>query len=69
MRSAPLAITALHAADTKPRGAVALPTLATVFGPFAREDGVPAPELLSRVPTELVVGNKRGPGRPASFDA
>ncbi|MEI6500606.1 MAG: glycoside hydrolase family 16 protein, partial [Armatimonadota bacterium] len=64
-----LAITAVHAEGTPPCGTVALPTQATVFGPFAREDGVPAPELLSRVPTELVVGNKRASGRPASFNA
>ncbi len=67
----PLAMGAVTVAaeEAKPQGNVVLPTQAVVFGPFAREDGVPAPELLSRVPETLAIGSKRVAGRPATFDA
>lgn len=67
----PIAIATLaaQAEDATPRGNLVLPAQATVFGPFAREDGVPAPELLSRIPEVLVIGGKRASGRTATFDA
>jgi hypothetical protein len=52
-----------------PQGELALPTAAVVFAPFAREDGVPAPELLRRVPETLVLAGKQASGRRATFDA
>ncbi len=64
-----LCATGALTADAPPQGDLALPAQATVFGPFAREDGVPAPELLSRIPETLVIGAKQAAGRPATFDA
>jgi beta-glucanase (GH16 family) len=52
-----------------PQGDLTLPAQAIVFAPFAREDGVPAPELLRRVPETLVLGTKQAAGRAATFDA
>jgi hypothetical protein len=52
-----------------PQGKVVLPAQATVFGPFAKEDGVPAAELLRQLPKILVIGDKRASGRVATFDA
>ena len=63
-----IGIAAVQAEDAKPQGVLVLPVQAVVFGPFAREDGVPAPETLSRVPETLVIGAKRLAGRPAVFD-
>lgn len=60
---------ACWAQDTAPQGNVVLPAEATVFGPFAREDAVPAADSLSRVPETLQIGDKTAAGRPASFDA
>ncbi|MEN6548307.1 MAG: family 16 glycosylhydrolase [Armatimonadia bacterium] len=67
----PIAIWAAtaQAQNVVPKGDVALPAQCVVFGPFAREDGVPAPELLRRVPETLVIGDKRVMGRTAAFDA
>lgn len=59
----------VQAAEAEPRGDLVLPAEAVVFGPFARDDGVPAPELLSRVPDTLSIGAKRAAGRTASFDS
>ncbi|MHB8997139.1 MAG: family 16 glycosylhydrolase [Armatimonadota bacterium] len=65
-----LAVAAIvQAAEVTPQGSVALPTQVQVFGPFAQEDGVPAPELLRSVPETLVIGAKRVAARPATFDA
>jgi len=58
-----------QAADAAPQGALVLPAQAVVFAPFAREDGVPAPELLRGVPETLVVGGKQATARTATFDA
>lgn len=55
--------------DAPPQGGLVLPSQATVFAPFSREDGVPAAELLSRVPDTLVIGAKQAAGRAATFDA
>lgn len=63
------ALTAAQAQEATPQGNVVLPAQAVVFGPFARTDGVPAPEMLTRVPETLVIGDKRVAGRPATFDA
>ena len=52
-----------------PQGTLSLPKRALVFGPFVREDGVPGPELLRRVPKTLVIGDKQATGRVASVDA
>jgi beta-glucanase (GH16 family) len=57
------------AQEAKPEGSIVLPVQAVAFGPFAREDGVPAPDLLSCVPETLVIGDKRAAGRPATLDA
>lgn len=62
-------MTTVQAADVAPQGKLVLPTEAVVFGPFVREDGVPAGELLTRVPEALVIGAKRVAGRPATFDS
>jgi hypothetical protein len=59
---------AAQAKDTPAQGDLVLPGQATVFGPCAREDGVPAPELLHRLPETLVLGGKQATGRSASFD-
>ena len=56
-------------AAAPPQGDLVLPTQATVFGPFAKDDGVPAAELLRRVPDKLAIGDKQVAGRPATFDA
>lgn len=52
-----------------PQGDATLPAQVQVFGPFAREDGVPAAALLAQVPETLAIGAKRASGRAASFDA
>ena len=52
-----------------PQGGLVLPMQAMVFAPFAREDGVPAPELLRRAPGTLAIGGKRATGKTATFDA
>ena len=54
---------------TAPQGTFALPVQAVVFGPFAREDGVPALDLLRRVPDTLVIGTTQATARTAVFDA
>jgi len=56
-----------QAKDSIPEGDVILPAKAVVFGPFAREDGVPAPELLRSVPATLKIGEKQAEGRTADF--
>ena len=43
----------VEAKEATPQGDLVLPAQALVFGPFAREDGVPTPELLRRVPETL----------------
>lgn len=64
-----IGVTTVQAQDATPQGNVTLPMQAVAFGPFAREDGVPAAEMLSRVPETLVIGDKRAAGRPATFDS
>jgi hypothetical protein len=59
----------LRAEDATPQGNVALPAQVVVFGPFTREDGVPGPEFLRRIPETLVIGDKQVTGRAATFDA
>ncbi|MCE5219337.1 glycoside hydrolase family 16 protein, partial [bacterium] len=58
-----------QAEEATPQGDLALPLQAVVFGPFTREAGVPAAEVLSRVPETLVIGAQSATGRTANFDA
>lgn len=58
-----------QAQQTTPQGDVVLPTQVVVFGPFTREAGVPAAEVLSRVPERLALGTQSATGRTATFDA
>jgi beta-glucanase (GH16 family) len=65
---AALAMGIASAEGAAPQGHLVLPAKAVVFGPFAREDGVPSVELLRQVPTTLVIGDKRIEARTARFD-
>jgi len=59
-----------QAKDEAPaQGDLLLPAQAVVFATFTREDGVPAPELLRRVPETLVIGGKQATGQATTFDA
>jgi alpha-galactosidase len=46
---------------------IALPKECLAFGPFSREAGVPPPEALRRVPSELVLGKERMAGKRITF--
>jgi beta-glucanase (GH16 family) len=58
-----------QAQEAAPQGDLVLPAQATVFGPFTRDAGVPVPDLLTRVPEALVIGEQRATRRGAAFDA
>ena len=64
-----LASPLLLSQNAPPQGDLALPAQAVVFGPFAREDGVPAAEQLRSMPATLAIGDRQAAGRPAIFDA
>ncbi len=55
--------------SASPRGDVVLPSEAKVFGPFGKDAGVPAAEMLRQVPQTLVIGQQQATARAARFDA
>ena len=45
-----------------------LPMECKAFGPFSREDGVPAADVLRRVPSEIALGSTSAVGKPVVFN-
>jgi alpha-galactosidase len=51
------------------RADLTLPMECKAFGPFSREDGVPAADVLRRVPSEITLGSARTIGKTVAFNA